>query len=52
MAPDRPERAHHQGCRKAVLFGLKLRVLQAYEWPLLGGGSPSKLLYVYHWPAK
>jgi len=30
----------------------KLRVIQAYQWPLLGGGSASKLPDVYHWPAK
>lgn len=30
----------------------KLRAIQAYEWPLLGGGSTSKLPDVYHWPAK
>jgi len=30
----------------------KLRAIQAYEWPLLGGGSGSKLPDVYHWQAK
>ena len=30
----------------------KLRALQAYEWPLLGGGTAANLPDVYHCPAK